>query len=201
MYSAFLKHFFDFCIAFVALLFLFPVIVVVTVLLWFANDKKPFFFQKRPGKGGKIFKIIKFKTMNDRKDVKGELLPDADRLTAIGSIVRKTSLDELPQLFNVLKGDMSLVGPRPLLPEYLEIYTLEEQKRHLVRPGITGWAQVNGRNTISWKQKFVYDVWYVENYSFSVDLSILIKTVSKVLKRSDINTSDKVTMERYTGHN
>ncbi len=201
MYSAFLKQFFDFCIAFVALLFLFPVIVVVTVLLWFANDKKPFFFQKRPGKGGKIFKIIKFKTMNDRKDVKGELLPDADRLTAIGSIVRKTSLDELPQLFNVLKGDMSLVGPRPLLPEYLEIYTLEEQKRHLVRPGITGWAQVNGRNTISWKQKFVYDVWYVENYSFSVDLSILIKTVSKVLKRSDINTSDKVTMERYTGHN
>ncbi len=201
MYKAFFKHFFDFCIAFIALLFLTPVIITVTILLWFANDKKPFFFQKRPGKGGKIFKIIKFKTMNDRKDVKGELLPDADRLTAIGSIVRKTSLDELPQLFNVLKGDMSLVGPRPLLPEYLEIYTLEEQKRHLVRPGITGWAQVNGRNTISWKQKFVYDVWYVENYSFSVDLSILIKTVSKVLKRSDINTSDKVTMERYTGHN
>ena len=201
MYSAFFKHFFDFCIAFIALLFLLPIIIVATILLWFANDKKPFFFQERPGKSGKLFKIIKFKTMNDKKDASGNLLPDSDRLTAIGAIIRKTSLDELPQLFNVLKGDMSLVGPRPLLPEYLDIYTPEEHKRHLVRPGITGWAQVNGRNAISWKQKFEFDVWYVTNYSLRVDVAILVKTVYKVIKRSDINSSSEVPMERYTGHN
>ena len=201
MYRAFFKHFFDFCIAFIALLFLLPIIIVATILLWFANDKKPFFFQERPGKSGKLFKIIKFKTMNDKKDASGNLLPDSDRLTAIGAIIRKTSLDELPQLFNVLKGDMSLVGPRPLLPEYLELYTPEEQKRHLVRPGITGWAQVNGRNAISWKQKFAFDVWYVTNYSLRVDVAILVKTVYKVVKRSDVNSSSEVPMERYTGHN
>ena len=201
MYRAFFKHFFDFCIAFIALLFLLPIIIVATILLWFANDKKPFFFQERPGKSGKLFKIIKFKTMNDKKDTSGNLLPDSDRLTAIGAIIRKTSLDELPQLFNVLKGDMSLVGPRPLLPEYLELYTPEEQKRHLVRPGITGWAQVNGRNAISWKQKFAFDVWYVTNYSLRVDVAILVKTVYKVVKRSDVNSSSEVPMERYTGHN
>ncbi len=201
MYSAFFKHFFDFCIAFIALLFLLPIIIVATILLWFANDKKPFFFQERPGKSGKLFKIIKFKTMNDKKDASGNLLPDSDRLTAIGAIIRKTSLDELPQLFNVLKGDMSLVGPRPLLPEYLDIYTPEEHKRHLVRPGITGWAQVNGRNAISWKQKFAFDVWYVTNYSLRVDVAILVKTVYKVVKRSDVNSSSEVPMERYTGHN
>lgn len=201
MYRAFFKHFFDFCIAFIALLFLLPIIIVATILLWFANDKKPFFFQDRPGKSGKLFKIIKFKTMNDKKDASGNLLPDSDRLTTIGAIVRKTSLDELPQLFNVLKGDMSLVGPRPLLPEYLELYTPEEHKRHLVRPGITGWAQVNGRNAISWKQKFTFDVWYVTNYSLRVDVTILMKTVYKVVKGSDINSSSEVPMERYTGHN
>src|SRR5690606_11542327 len=160
----------DFIVAFIALLFLSPFLLFFTFLLAVANMGNPFFLQKRPGKNGDIFMIIKFKTMTDAKDAEGNLLPDSERLTATGKFVRKTSVDEIPQLINVVKGDMSLVGPRPLLPEYLEIYTPRQQKRHLVRPGITGWAQVNGRNAISWSKKLELDVWYVENLSFLLDL-------------------------------
>ena len=156
--------------------------------------------RRRPGKNGKIFKVIKFKTMNDRKNEKGELLPDADRLTAIGSFVRKTSLDELPQMLNVIKGDMSIVGPRPLLVEYLPLYDEVQRTRHDVRPGITGWAQVNGRNTISWKQKFEYDVWYVNNISFALDFKILLMTVRNVLKSEGISSETSATMEKFTGN-
>jgi len=186
-------------LALIGLFLLLPVLLAVFILLAIANDGKPFFFQRRPGKHGKLFRIVKFKTMNDRKDGAGNLLADQERLTKIGSIVRKTSLDELPQLFNVLKGDMSLIGPRPLLPEYLELYTPFQSRRHDVRPGITGWAQVNGRNTISWKQKFEYDIWYVEHCSLGTDFTIIIKTISKVLQGSDINASVAVPMERFTG--
>lgn len=168
--------------------------------LFLVNDGKPFFFQSRPGKGGKIFKIIKFKTMNDRKDSNGDLLPDSKRLTKIGALVRKTSLDELPQLLNVLIGDMSLVGPRPLLIEYLPLYNFEQGRRHNVRPGITGWAQVNGRNAISWNEKFNLDVWYVDNLSFNLDLKILLLTFKKVFKSEGINASANVTMEKFTGN-
>ena len=185
----------------IGIVILSPLLLLVTLGLCIANSGKPFFFQKRPGKHEKIFSIVKFKTMNDRKDAKGNLLPDSKRLTRIGKIVRKTSLDELPQLLNVLKGDMSLVGPRPLLPQYLALYSETQKRRHLVRPGITGWAQVNGRNAISWEQKFQLDVWYVDHQSFSLDLKILIRTVKKVFKTEGINTQGQATTTPFTGSN
>ena len=201
MYKNFIKPAIDFVLALVGFLFLSPVFVLVTIGLFFANDGKPFFFQLRPGKDGKIFKIIKFKTMTDKKDENGNLLPDADRLTKIGSFVRKTSLDEIPQLLNVIKGDMSLVGPRPLLPQYLELYNDFQRRRNEVKPGITGWAQVNGRNSISWEKKFEYDVWYVDNVSFLLDIKILIMTVLKVVKSEGINEQGQATSNEFKGNN
>ena len=201
MYKNFIKPVIDFVLALVGFLFLSPVFVFVTIGLFFANDGKPFFFQLRPGKNGKIFKIIKFKTMTDKKDENGNLLPDADRLTKIGSFVRKTSLDEIPQLLNVIKGDMSLVGPRPLLPKYLELYNDFQRRRNEVKPGITGWAQVNGRNSISWEKKFEYDVWYVDNVSFLLDVKILILTVLKVVKSEGINEQGQATSNEFKGNN
>ncbi|MGO3708354.1 sugar transferase [Mesonia hippocampi] len=201
MYKNYFKRIFDFLAAFFGLLLLSPIFIIVTIGLFFANQGKPFFFQARPGKDEKIFKIIKFKTMNDKKDTEGNLLSDAERLTKIGSFVRKTSLDEIPQLINVLKGDMSLIGPRPLLPQYLPLYNEEQKKRHQVRPGITGWAQVNGRNAISWEQKFIYDVWYVEHCSLLLDIKILLKTIQKVFKSEGINAEGQVTTEAFNGNN
>ena len=176
-----------------------PIFLLATIGLFFANNGKPFFFQTRPGKNEKLFQIIKFKTMNDKKDAAGNLLSDAERLTPIGSFVRKTSLDEIPQLLNVLKGDMSLIGPRPLLIQYLPLYNSIQKKRHDIRPGITGWAQVNGRNAISWEQKFAHDVWYVENCSFLLDVKILFLTVKKVFQREGISQEGEVTMEVFKG--
>ncbi|WP_187477634.1 sugar transferase [Amniculibacterium sp. G2-70] len=201
MYKNHLKRLFDFSIALIGLIVLSPLFIVVTIGLYFANQGKPFFFQARPGLNEKIFKIIKFKTMNDKKDADGNLLSDADRLTPIGSFVRKTSLDEIPQLINVLKGDMSLIGPRPLLPEYLALYNETQKKRHLVRPGITGWAQVNGRNAISWEKKFELDVWYVDNLSFVTDLKVFFTTFAKVFKREGISQTGQATMEAFNGKN
>ncbi|MBZ9729057.1 sugar transferase [Salegentibacter sp. JZCK2] len=201
MYKHFFKNFLDFFIAFTALLVLSPLLIPITVLLALANRGKPFFFQKRPGKDERIFNIIKFKTMTDEKDENGNLLPDEKRLTAIGKFVRKTSIDEIPQLINVLKGDMSLIGPRPLLPQYLPLYSDRQRKRHEVKPGITGWAQVNGRNAISWTKKFEFDVWYVENLSFGLDLSIIFKTIKKVLISEGINTANMATTEAFNGKN
>ena len=177
-----------------------PIFLLATIGLFFANNGKPFFFQTRPGKNEKLFQIIKFKTMNDKKDAAGNLLSDAERLTPTGSFVRKTSLDEIPQLLNVLKGDMSLIGPRPLLIQYLPLYNSIQKKRHDIRPGITGWAQVNGRNAISWEQKFEYDVWYVENCTFLLDVKILLLTVKKVFKREGISQEGEVTMEVFKGN-
>jgi lipopolysaccharide/colanic/teichoic acid biosynthesis glycosyltransferase len=199
MYRELCKPFFDIISALIGLILLFPIFLVVTVFLFFANDGKPFFFQLRPGKGGNIFKIIKFKTMNDRKDAEGNLLPDSDRLTKVGSFVRKTSLDEIPQLLNVVIGDMSIVGPRPLLTTYLHLYSDFQNRRHEVKPGITGWAQVNGRNAISWDKKFELDVWYVDHISFLLDLKILFKTVQKVIKSDGINAADSTTIEPFQG--
>lgn len=201
MYKHFFKRVFDFLIAFFGLLLLSPIFLLVTIALYFANQGKPFFFQSRPGKNERIFKIIKFKSMNDKKDAEGNLLPDAERLTKIGSIVRKTSLDEIPQLINVLKGEMSLIGPRPLLIDYLKLYNEEQKKRHNVRPGITGWAQVNGRNAISWTKKFEYDVWYVENISFLLDIKILFLTIKKVFVREGISQEGQATVEAFNGKN
>lgn len=194
-----IKRLLDIIVAFVVLTLSLPLTLFITVFLFFANNGKPFFFQKRPGKNGRIFSIVKFKTMNDKKDAGGNLLPDADRLTPVGSFVRKTSLDEIPQLLNVLKGDMSLIGPRPLLVEYLPLYNERQKKRHEVRPGITGWAQVNGRNAISWEQKFEYDVYYVENLSLSLDLKIIYLTVLKVFKSEGISAEGSVTIEKFSG--
>ncbi|MFH6937370.1 sugar transferase [Flavobacterium sp. FlaQc-30] len=199
MYSFFFKRIIDIVISFFVLLAIFSLILIITLFLTIANNGKPFFVQKRPGKNGKIFKIIKFKTMNDKKDVHGELLPDAERLTKVGKFVRTTSLDEIPQLLNVLKGDMSLIGPRPLLPEYLPLYNEFQKQRHNVKPGITGWAQVNGRNAISWPQKFEYDVWYVNNISCILDFKILIKTFQKVIKSEGINAANVATTEKFNG--
>ncbi|WP_140937933.1 sugar transferase [Sphingobacterium lumbrici] len=200
MYKNYLKRLFDFTAAFFGLLLLSPVFVVVTTGLFFANRGKPFFFQKRPGKNERIFNIVKFKTMNDKKDVSGNLLSDAERLTAIGSFVRKTSLDEIPQLINVLKGDMSLIGPRPLLVQYLPLYNKKQARRHEVRPGITGWAQVNGRNAISWEQKFDYDTWYVDRISFGVDVKIFFLTIMKVFVREGIAQDGQATAEPFRGN-
>lgn len=200
MYKNFLKRLFDFIAALCGLLLLSPVFLIVTVGLYFANQGKPFFFQERPGLNTRIFKIIKFKSMNDKKDAQGNLLPDADRLTKIGSFVRKTSLDEIPQLINVLKGDMSLIGPRPLLIQYLPLYNERQRRRHDVKPGITGWAQVNGRNAISWEQKFALDVWYVENISFTLDIRILFMTIKKVFVREGIAQEGEATMEVFKGN-
>lgn len=200
MYSRFLKPAIDIIIASIGLLLLSPLFIGATIALYFANQGKPFFFQLRPGKNGQLFKIIKFKTMNDKKDSEGVLLPDGERLTKIGSWVRKTSLDEIPQLLNVIKGDMSLIGPRPLLPEYLPLYNETQKRRHEVRPGITGWAQVNGRNAIGWSQKFELDVWYVKHLSFGLDCSIMVKTLLKVIKSDGINSEGFATMEAFKGN-
>lgn len=200
MYKNFIKGFLDFTAAFIGLILLSPLFILITLFLYFANQGKPFFIQARPGKNGNIFHIVKFKTMNDKKDKDGTLLPDADRLTSIGSLVRKTSLDEIPQLINVLKGDMSLIGPRPLLTHYLHLYNDFQNRRHEVKPGITGWAQVNGRNAISWDKKFELDVWYVDHLSFGLDLKILFKTVLKVVKKEGINAADAATIEPFNGN-
>lgn len=198
MYRHFFKRIFDLLFSLTAFLLLSPIFVLTTVLLFIANEGRPFFFQLRPGKNGRIFRIIKFKTMNDKKDAQGNLLSDAERLTAVGAFVRKTSLDEIPQLLNVIIGDMSLIGPRPLLVEYLEIYNDFQKRRHEVRPGITGWAQVNGRNAISWSEKFRLDVWYVDNISFVLDIKILLMTIGKVFKSEGISSATAVTMEKFT---
>ena len=200
MYKTYLKGLLDFVAASVGLILLSPIVILTIIFLYFANQGKPFFIQPRPGKNGKIFHIIKFKTMNDKRDAKGNLLPDVDRLTTVGSLVRKTSLDEIPQLINVLKGEMSLIGPRPLLTHYLHLYNDFQNRRHEVKPGITGWAQVNGRNAISWEKKFEYDVWYVDNISFWLDIKILIKTVLKVIKKEGINAADAATIEPFHGN-
>jgi|TARA_R110000737_G_scaffold338451_1_gene359487 undecaprenyl phosphate N,N'-diacetylbacillosamine 1-phosphate transferase len=199
MYSI-IKRSFDFLVALTLLILAFPVLVIITIILYFTNYGKPFFIQSRPGKNEQIFDIVKFKSMNDKKGPNGVLLPDGQRITKFGNFVRKSSLDELPQLWNVLKGDMSLIGPRPLLVSYLPLYSEEQNKRHLVKPGITGWAQVNGRNTISWDKKFEYDVWYVEHLSFSLDVKIFFMTLKKVFMRADISASDNTTMERFVGN-
>ena len=199
MYPKIIKPILDFSIALIALLLLSPIFILVTLFLAFANNGKPFFIQSRPGKNEKLFNIIKFKTMNDKKDKEGNLLSDAKRLTTIGKIVRKTSLDEIPQLINVLKGDMSLIGPRPLLPEYLPLYNKEQKKRHSVKPGITGWAQINGRNAISWEDKFNYDVWYVDNISFLTDVKIILKTIKKVIISEGISAEGNVTIGKFKG--
>lgn len=202
MYKHFFKRFFDFWIALIALFCLSPILLIVTIWLHFANKGAgAFFFQDRPGKDAKIFKVIKFKTMTDERDKEGNLLPDADRLTKVGKFVRSTSIDELPQLINVLKGDMALIGPRPLLVQYLPLYTKEQMRRHEVRPGISGWAQCHGRNNISWTEKFKLDVWYVDHISLFTDLQVIWITIMKVLKRADINEDGQATMEVFNGHN
>ena len=199
MYNTFFKRIFDFTVALIGLLFLSPIFLIVTVGLYFANQGKPFFFQKRPGINGEIFSIIKFKTMNDKRNPQGNLLPDAERLTPIGAFVRKTSIDEIPQLLNVLKGEMSLIGPRPLLPEYLKLYNDFQKRRNDVKPGITGWAQVNGRNAISWEKKFELDVWYVDHISFLLDMKIFFLTIKKVVVKEGISQEGEATMEMFKG--
>lgn len=202
MYQHFFKRLIDFMIVLIALLCIWPILLIITIWLHFANKGAgAFFTQERPGKNGKIFKVIKFKTMTDERDANGNLLPDADRLTKVGKFVRSTSIDELPQLFNVLKGDMALIGPRPLLPQYLPLYNKEQARRHDVRPGITGWAQVNGRNAISWTKKFELDVWYVDHLSFLLDLKIIFLTIKKVFVREGISQEGQATMEFFNGHN
>lgn len=202
MYKNFFKRVIDFIIVLTALLLIWPILLVITIWLYFANKGAgAFFFQERPGKNGKIFKVIKFKTMTDERDAEGNLLPDADRLTKVGSFVRSTSIDELPQLINVLKGDMALIGPRPLLVQYLPLYSKEQARRHEVRPGITGWAQCHGRNSISWTRKFELDVWYVDHISFLTDLKVIFLTIKKVVCREDINSANDATMEDFDGTN
>ena len=200
MYRVFVKRVFDFILALTGLLIISPVFIVFFIALAIANEGKPFFLQKRPGKSGKIFTIIKFKTMNDKTDSEGNLLPDAERLTAVGSFVRKTSIDEIPQLINVLIGDMALIGPRPLLVQYLPLYNDHQARRHEVRPGITGWAQINGRNAISWEEKFNLDVWYVDHVSFILDLKIIFLTIKKVFIREGISADGHVTIEPFQGN-
>ena len=204
MYKHFFICFLDFWIALIVLIIISPILLVVTIWLHFANKGAgAFFFQERPGKDGKIFKVIKYKTMTDERDENGELLPDEARLTKVGKFVRSTSIDELPQLINVLKGDMALIGPRPLLVQYLSIYSKEQARRHEVRPGISGWAQCHGRNTISWTEKFKLYVWYVDHVSLMTDLKVIFITIKNVLMRKDINTKGgaSATMEAFNGHN
>ncbi len=201
MYKSFIKSILDFSIAFIGLIIVLPILLIIAIVLAITNNGNSFFFQTRPGKNEKLFKIVKFKTMNDKKDKNGQLLPDENRITFMGKILRKTSLDELPQLINVLKGDMSLIGPRPLLVEYLPLYNNEQKKRQNVKPGITGWAQINGRNLISWKQKFDYDVWYVNNISFKLDVKIFFRTIVGVLKSDNIYSGSKFSMNRFNGKN
>lgn len=202
MYKHFLKRFLDFWISLIALIIISPILIVVTIWLHFANKGAgAFFLQERPGKDEKIFKVIKYKTMTDEKDETGKLLPDAQRLTKVGKFVRSTSIDELPQLINVLKGDMALIGPRPLLVKYLPLYSEEQKRRHEVRPGISGWAQCHGRNNISWSEKFKLDVWYVDHCSLWTDIKVIWITVMKVLKRADINEAGQATMEEFKGNN
>ena len=202
MYKHFFKRFFDFWIAFFVLICLSPLLLVVTLWLHFANKGAgAFFLQERPGKDGRIFKIVKFKTMTDERDAQGQLLSDEARLTRVGRFVRSISIDELPQLVNVLKGDMALIGPRPLLPKYLTLYSEEQMRRHAVQPGISGWAQCHGRNAISWTEKFKLDVWYVDHLSLWVDIKIIYLTILKVLKRDGISEEGQATMEAFNGHN
>ena len=204
MYKHFFKRFLDFWISLVVLICISPILIVVTIWLHFANKGAgAFFYQERPGKDGKAFKVIKFKTMTDERDAEGNLLPDAERLTKVGKFVRSTSIDELPQLINVLKGDMALIGPRPLLPQYLPLYSPEQARRHEVRPGISGWAQCHGRNAISWTEKFKLDVWYVDHVSFMTDLKVIFITIKKVLFKEDINQvgGEWATMDPFNGYN
>ena len=202
MYKHFFKRVFDFFISLCVIIVISPFFVIVTIWLHFANKGAgAFFFQDRPGLHGEIFKVIKYKTMTDERDVDGQLLPDEVRLTKIGRFVRSTSIDELPQLFNVLKGDMALIGPRPLLIKYLPLYNKEQSRRHEVRPGITGWAQANGRNNISWTEKFKLDVWYVDHCSFVLDIKIIYLTIKAVVKREGISSETSATMEAFNGHN
>lgn len=203
MYKHFFKRFFDFCASLIIIILLSPILIILSICLYFANKGAGiFFYQQRPGLHGKLFNIIKFKSMTDEKDANGVLLPNEKRITKIGAILRKTSLDELPQFFNVLKGDMSMIGPRPLVVRYLELYTPEQARRHDVRPGITGWAQVNGRNAISWTRKFELDVWYVDHLSMVLDLKIIYKTIINILRRKDIDSGNgKVGAVGFNGHN
>ena len=202
MYRGFLKRIIDFLISLIALLMIGWFLIIIAIWLHFANKGAgAFFFQERPGKNAKIFKVIKFKTMTDERDAEGNLLPDAQRLTKVGKFVRSTSIDELPQLINVFKGDMALIGPRPLLVQYLPLYSPEQARRHEVRPGISGWAQCHGRNAISWKEKFKLDVWYVDHVSFITDLKVIFITIKNVLMRKDINSATSVTMEYFDGTN
>ena len=202
MYKHCFKRLFDFCISLIALIIISPILLVITIWLHFANKGAgAFFFQERPGKDGKIFKVIKFKTMTDERDAEGNLLPDAERLTKVGRFVRSTSIDELPQLINVLKGDMALIGPRPLLVQYLPLYSPEQARRHEVRPGISGWAQCHGRNAISWAEKFKLDVWYVDHVSVWTDLKVIFITIKNVLMHKDINSATAATMEAFNGNN
>lgn len=201
MYRNIIKPFFDLLVSFILLLIASPIFLIIVVILYIVNKGDVWFRQERPGKEGKIFSVIKFKTMRDDRDANGNLLPDEKRLSGVGKVIRKTSLDELPQLLNVISGHMSLVGPRPLLKEYLPLYNDVQRRRHEVKPGITGWAQVNGRNTVSWPQKFEYDVWYVDHLSFWLDIKILFLTVMKVFKAEGINSATSVTMEKFHGNN
>ena len=202
MYKYGLKRVIDFILVFIGLVVIWPILLLITIWLHFANKGAgAFFTQERPGKDGRIFRVIKFKSMTDERDAEGKLLPDANRLTKVGRFVRSTSIDELPQLLNVLKGDMSLIGPRPLLPQYLPLYSKEQARRHEVRPGITGWAQVNGRNAISWTKKFELDVWYVDHCSLWLDLCIIFKTIKKVFIREGISQEGQTTMEPFNGKN
>lgn len=200
MYKKFFKPLSDYILSLLGLIILSPIFLIISFALFFNNRGKVFFLQKRPGKNEKIFKIIKFRTMNEKRDSEGNLLSDTERLTTVGKIVRKTSLDEIPQLINVIKGDMSLIGPRPLLPQYIPLYNETQRKRHLIKPGITGWAQINGRNAIEWNKKFDFDVWYVNNLSFSLDLKIMFITLRKVMKLEGINREGEATNSVFKGN-
>ena len=200
LYRKYFKRFFDIIISLILIIVASPLILIISIILFFTNNGKTFFIQPRPGKDEKIFNIIKFRTMNEKKNKNSELLPGNERITRIGKFIRKSSIDELPQLINVLKGDLSLVGPRPLLTEYLPLYNAFQRRRHEVKSGITGWAQINGRNAITWKEKFNLDIWYVDNISFMLDIKILFLTIKKVLKLKNVNTSDIITMVKFTGN-
>lgn len=201
MYRKYFKPFLDISCSFIGLVVLSPLFIFIVIILFILNNGKPFYFQKRPGLHGKNFSIIKFKTMTDKKNSEGQLLPDFERTTVIGNLIRRASIDEIPQLVNVFLGHMSIVGPRPLLPEYLPLYNENQKRRHDVKPGITGWAQINGRNSILWTQKFEYDVWYVDNMRFLLDLKILLLTIKKVIIPEGINATEKYTMEEFNGKN